>query len=253
MLQTRNLTYRLGNKTILDDISLDVAAGEFVALLGPNGSGKTTLIRALSGALRGFSGSASVELLLVDRLLPRGLAKKIAVVPQDAHFSFPFTALEVVLMGRHPYHNGFSFESIEDYHMARTAMERTDCWQFARQNIQTLSGGEKQRVLLARALAQKTKVLLLDEPASHLDLKHQVELFEFLSVLNGQEKITILCVVHDINMASRYCKKIIFLKEGRLVLQGNTQDILNSKNIETVFGIRTTPIKQPDSKTFFMI
>jgi len=251
MLEIKKLSYAISGKQILKDVSFKIDRGEFVGLLGPNGAGKTTLLKILSGIYRDYTGAANLHLMPVKNLSPRGLAQTIAMVPQESHFAFSFSALEVVLMGRTPYKTRFSFDSEEDLQIARVAMDRTDCLQFANQDINTLSGGEKQRVLLARALAQKPQILLLDEPASHLDLKHQMELYHLLRDLNQQDGITIVCVVHDLNMASQYFSNLLFLKDGVLLLQGPARVLMTEKNLEQVFDVSCTQLKSSDGHSYF--
>ena len=237
MLEAKNISYGVNGKKILDGVSFKIERGDFVGLLGPNGAGKTTLLKILGGALREYDGTATLNLILLKRMKPRGVAQFIATVPQESHFPFPFTSLEVVLMGRHPHRKLFSFDSEEDLQTAQVAMERTDCRQFSERSIDTLSGGEKQRVLLARALAQKPAVLLLDEPATHLDLAHTLSLFTLLSDLNKNNRLTVLCVVHDLNLASRFCKRVLVLKEGRLVLEGESGSALREEKLGEIFGV----------------
>lgn len=251
MLATKNLFYSIQGRPILKDISCEIHRGDFVGLLGPNGSGKTTLLKILSGVYKGYQGEALLNLMYIDQMKPRGLAKTVAVVPQEAHFAFPFTALEIVLMGRYPYQKGFSFESEVDLQIARVSMEKTDCWQFAEREIDTLSGGEKQRVLLARALAQKPKILLLDEPASHLDLKHQEDLFRLLTELHQTEQLTLLCVIHDMNRAALHCNRLFFLKGGELVLQGAVAEVMSSENIQNIFDVQLKQVTTPEGHTLF--
>lgn len=253
MIRLKNLSYSIGEKKILDDLHAAVQPGGITGLLGPNGSGKTTLIKILSGVLRDYSGTATIDLLEIGRQNARGLAQKVAVVPQDSYFSFPFSSLEVVLMGRYPHQkSGFSFESVEDLQIARVAMEKTDCLHLANQNIQTLSGGEKQRVLLARALAKKANILLLDEPAAHLDLKHQRELYQLLSDLSQKEKMTIMTVMHDLNVAAKYCREVLFLKEGRLKFHGKSAEVMTRHHLEEVFDLRLETFNSPHNHLFFM-
>lgn len=251
MLRTVNLSYSVNEKSILKNISFEVAEGEFIGLLGPNGAGKTTLLRIVSGALRDYEGVATYKLLNINQLSPKNLARSIAVVPQETFFAFSHTVLEVVLMGRSPFQRHFAFESNEDIQIARAAMERTDCWQFANRTIDTLSGGEKQRVLLARALTQKPEVLLLDEPASHLDLKHQQSLFRLLKEINKKDGVTIICVAHDLNTASTYCSRLLLLKDGELLFQGGTRDVMNEENIEKVFDITPKKVATEEGAFFF--
>ena len=237
MIGTKNLSYSINGKKLLSDVTFEAARGDWVALVGPNGSGKTTLLKILSGVIRDHEGTATLHGLYINRLKPKGLAKTIAVVPQDASFAFPLKAQEVVLMGRTPYQGFFSWDSVQDFQITKVAMQKTDCWHLAERVMSTLSAGEMQRVLLARALAQKPKVLLLDEPSSHLDLKHQKELFDLLVNLNQTEKLTVVCVVHDMNHAARYSQKVLVLKEGQQVAFGPTEEILKADMVSKVFDV----------------
>lgn len=240
MLDIQHLSYSIGEKKILRNVSFTLLSGEFVGLLGPNGSGKTTVIRALSGVAEPFDGTIWLEGKNLKSISRKERAQIIAVVPQEAHFAFPFSVREIVLMGRAPHQKQFAFDSAEDVAIAKQAMEMTDCLQFEGRTIDTLSGGEKQRVLLARALAQKPKILLLDEPASHLDLAHQQSLFELLKKLH-QEGMTLLCVFHDINLAALCCQRLLFLKEGELKIQGGVKETARSEVILDIFGALPPP------------
>lgn len=250
MLEAKNISYGVNGKKILDGVSFRMERGEFVGLLGPNGAGKTTLLKILGGVIRHYEGTATLNLIHLKAMKPRGLAQFIATVPQENHFAFPFSALEIVLMGRQPHRRSFSFDSEEDLQIARVAMDRTDCRQFSERTIDTLSGGEKQRVLLARAMAQKPAILLLDEPATHLDLAHTLSLFQLLSELNKGDRLTILCVVHDLNLASRFCKRVLVLKEGRLALEGEGGAVLQDDRLEGIFGVSFERHVLPDGRLF---
>ncbi|HBF11987.1 MAG TPA: ABC transporter [Deltaproteobacteria bacterium] len=252
MLELKSVSFSIKNKQILSDIDFKIEKGDFVGLVGPNGSGKTTLLKILSGVLSHYQGSVNLDLVPIKALKPKALAQFVAMVPQENNLPYPFTALEIVMMGRFPYKKMFDFDSTEDFQVARRAMEKTDCWALAHRNIDTLSGGEKQRLFLARALAQKTKILLLDEPANHLDLKHQKEFFALLTQLSRDEKLTIICVVHDLNLASLHCQKMAFLKEGRLLSFGPTSQILNPKTIKGVFDVGCQELKTPEGHSQFV-
>ena len=250
MFEIQKLSYSIRTKNILRNISFSLSPGDFSGLLGPNGSGKTTVIRALSG-VADYEGSIFLNGKDLKSYSRKEAAKVIAVVPQEAHFAFPFSAHEIVLMGRMPHQKHFAFDSKEDLAIAQKAMELTDCAQFADRAMDTLSGGEKQRVLLARALTQKPKILLLDEPASHLDLAHQQSLFKLLKKLNEEEGITILCVVHDLNIASLCCKKLLFLKEGELKVQGTVAEVANARTIRDIFGTDFRQITDENGHAYF--
>jgi iron complex transport system ATP-binding protein len=222
---------------VLKGVSLRVEEGEFVGIVGPNGSGKTTLLRALSGTLKPFKGSVLLDGRDIYKMSPKEIARRIGVVSQDSYFSFPFTAFEVVLMGRSPYLKRFEWEKERDKEMARKALALTDALHLASRRIDELSGGERQRVMIARAIAQETKVLLLDEPGSSLDINHQVELYELLLLLNEAEGKTVVMISHDINMASRYCKRIIVMDEGRIRISGAPDEVIREEVLEEVYDV----------------
>lgn len=241
MIDAVHLSFKVGDKLILNDLNFQIGRGECVGLLGPNGSGKTTLLKILSGVWPNYTGAANINVIPVKNYRPKGLAKSVAVVPQDASFVFSFTALEVVMMGRFAHRSGLGFETASDYQIARASLEKTDAWQFRDRKINTLSGGERQRVLLARALAQKPKILLLDEPTSHMDLKHQQQLLDLVKGLHEQG-MTILVVMHDVNIAAKICERLFFLKEGKLVAQGKTGEVLGPSVLQDVFEVPHTSV-----------
>lgn len=236
ILETKKLSYSIDGTSILKNITFGIERGSFTGIVGPNGSGKTTLIQCLSGVYIPTSGYALLDLMYIQKLVPKIVSQSIAVVPQEFSFSFPFTCLQIVLMGRHPHMGRFDLDNWEDISIAKKVMELTGCWEFRDRNIQTLSGGEKQKVLLARALAQRPKILLLDEPASHLDVSHQREIFNLLTRLNQEEGLTVLCVIHDLNLALSYCKRLVFLKDGQIVFDKKKEEV-NESLLESVFSL----------------
>ncbi|MEO7793507.1 MAG: heme ABC transporter ATP-binding protein [Thermoanaerobaculia bacterium] len=234
LLETRGLAVAYGERAVLSGVDFTLQPGSVVGLLGPNGAGKSTLVRAISGVLPGYTGSISVlgENL---RALPRKeLARRIAVVPQEPRFDFPFSALEVAVMGRHPHLHGLAFESAEDVAIARRALERCGALHLAARPIDQLSSGERQRIVFARALAQQAPVLLLDEPASFLDLRFQVELFDRVREL-ADEGTGVVAVLHDLNLAAEYCDRIVLLRAGRVVAVGTTAEVLTYQNLTSVY------------------
>ncbi|MGE0638767.1 MAG: ABC transporter ATP-binding protein [Thermoanaerobaculia bacterium] len=224
-----------GPRRVLDEVSFDVRTGEIVGLLGPNGAGKSTLVRALSGVLPEYGGSARILGDEVRELPARELARRVAVVPQEPRFEFSFTALEIVLMGRHPHLAGLAFESETDIAVAREALASVGAESLAPRPIDELSAGERQRVVFARALAQAAPVLLLDEPASFLDLRHQVELFDRLRDLAGAGR-AIVAVMHDLNLAAEYCDRVVLLSDGRAAAAGEADEVLTYANLTAVYG-----------------
>ncbi len=232
----QNVAAAYDEKKILADLSFQVSKGELIGILGPNGCGKTTLLRLLAGVLKPAAGSIELLGKPLERYPRRQIARTVSVLPQETVVDFPFTALEVVLMGRAPYLKPFEWEHTEDLEIAQEAMRLTDCEEFANQDIRSLSGGERERVLLARALAQCPQVLLLDEPTTHLDIKHLAETYHLLKRLNGEKCLTILVVLHDLNFAAMTCSRILMLADGGLRADGSPQQVLNAELIEGVYG-----------------
>jgi iron complex transport system ATP-binding protein len=235
--QIKNISFSYGEKIILREISATIQDGEFLGLLGPNGCGKTTLIKLLSGVLKPNSGMVQFMGKDLKTYSRNEIARHVAVLPQDNLIDFPFTALEVALMGRSPYLGNFRWEGPQDLAIVREAMEQTDCWHLAGQDIRSLSGGERERVLLARALSQRPKVLLLDEPTTHLDLQHQRETYRLLQRLHRENKLTLVVALHDLNFAAQSCDRLLLLKDQQIQALGNPEDVLKVDKITEVFGV----------------
>jgi len=226
-----------GSIKVLEDVSLAVKEGDFVGILGPNGSGKTTLLKSISRTLKPHRGTILLNEADIYSLKSGEVAKQLAVVPQDSNIGFSFAALDVVLMGRNPHMTRFQMESGKDMAIAREAMILTNTWQFAERPINELSGGEKQRVIIARALAQEPKILLLDEPLTHLDIINQLEIMDLVKELCVKEKLIVLAVFHDLNLAARYCTSAVMLKKGKIFSAGSVAEVLTSENIKGVFNV----------------
>jgi len=219
----------------LSEINIDISKGSFAGIIGPNGSGKTTLFRAITGTL----GIKSGQILLGDKnlrsLAPRLRAQNIAIVSQFIDAG-DISVEDYVLMGRIPYHSRFSFfESEEDFRIAREYMEMTDTWRFKDQLMSELSGGEQQLAAIARALTQQPELLLLDEPTSHLDITHQVHILNVLQQLNQEMGLSVLMVIHDLNLASEYCDRLILVNRGKIHTQGTPEEVLTFQHIEDVY------------------
>jgi len=235
ILSVKNLSFSYNSKCILDNISFEIRQGSFVSIVGPNGAGKSTLVNIISKVLKGFDGSVSLEGKDLKLMTSRELAQNMAVVPQYTNPSFGFTVEEMVMMGRHPYISRFGRERPEDYRVVREVMEKTSITQFASRRFTQLSGGEKQRVVIAQALAQETPILLLDEPTSHLDINFQIELMNLFSRLNREEGKTIVGVFHDINLAIQNSSQIMLLKDGNIFGFDEPEKIINRQNLKSVF------------------
>jgi iron complex transport system ATP-binding protein len=234
-----------GSVKVLEGIQFAVESGVFLGILGPNGSGKTTLLKSISRVLEPKKGTIFIGDKDIYKQKSLEIAKQMAVVPQDTPVSFDFTALEVVLMGRNPHMPKFKMESREDFAIVKNSMELTGTWQFANRPITELSGGEKQRVIIARALTQEPRILLLDEPTTHLDICNQLEIMDLLKELCTTKKLLIIAVFHDFNLAARYCDSIILLKEGKIVAVGESNNTLTSENVKKVFKVDTIVKKHP--------
>ena len=236
-IQTDNLTFAYKDKPVLDGVSLSVEKGEMVGVLGPNGSGKTTLLKIFSAVLKG-RGEVKLNGKNIQTYGKRELSRLFAMVPQESQVLFPYTVAEIVLMGRASYHSPLALEGEKDLEVARASMELTDCLSFDDRYLHELSGGEKQRVIIARALAQEPEILLLDEPSAFLDLKHQVQIFELMRRLNRERGLIIIAALHDLNLAALFFPRLVLLCDGKIYRDGSPKEVLTEKTIEEVYGIR---------------
>ena len=221
----------------LRDVSVSVAPGSLTGLLGPNGCGKTTLLKLLSGVIRPELGSVRLDNRELRSLSPRAVAQQIAVVPQETHPAFDFTVMEMVLMGRHPHLRAWELEGPGDLAIARDALAATGTVHLADRAYMTLSGGEKQRVVIASALAQTPKVLLLDEPTASLDLGYQLDIASLLRRLNSERRVTMVLATHDLNLAALLCDTLVLMRDGRVLMQGPTRDVLTCGAVEQLYGV----------------
>jgi iron complex transport system ATP-binding protein len=235
-IRTDNLTFAYKDNPVLDGVSLSIEKGEMVGILGPNGSGKTTLLKIFSAVLMG-QGEVKLNGRNIETYGKRELSRLFAVVPQENQIHFPYTVAEIVLMGRASYHSPLALEGKRDLEVARASMELTDSLSFSDRYLHELSGGEKQRVIIARALAQEPEILLLDEPSAFLDLKHQVQVFELMRRLNRDRRLTIVAALHDLNLAALFFPRLIVLRDGRIYRDGTPRDVLTEETIEEVYGI----------------
>lgn len=232
----KDISFSYLNGFCLRQVSLTVEKGEMVALLGPNGSGKTTLIKLAAGVLNPERGEVLLGEARLKKLSRKEIARRVAVVPQYFNIPFAFTVAEVVMLGRTPFIKTLSRESENDHSIARRAMELTGIEQFSKRTFNELSGGERQKSILAMALAQQPKLILLDEPTAHLDINHQVEILELVKGLNREQGVTVLGAMHDLNLAALYFDRLVLLKEGAIFAQGSPAAVLTEKIIYDVFG-----------------
>lgn len=250
-LQTEGVSWSVEAHKIVNDISLAVAEGEFVGLLGPNGSGKSSLLRTIYRILKPEAGLVTLDGANVWHLPPREVARQMAVVMQERSGDFDFSVHEIVMMGRNPHKGMFDRDTTQDFQLVEEALARVDMTAFAGRSFLTLSGGEKQRVLIARALVQQAHFLVLDEPTNHLDIHYQLEILELVKHLG----VTALAALHDLNLAAFYCDRLYVLKAGQVVASGSPEVVLNPDLIRTVYGVwsevSTHPLTGKLTITFF--
>ena len=232
-----SFTYRADAPRVVNDVSFAVGRGELVGIIGPNGSGKTTLLKMLSGALTPSAGAIHLDNRPLADWPRRALARRIALVPQETHTPFDFSVLDIVLMGRYPHLGTFALEGAADIAIARQALESTGTTPFETRSFGTLSGGEKQRVVIASALAQSPELLLLDEPTASLDVGHQLEVQLLLRRLNRDAGVTMVLSTHDLNFAAALCRHLILLRGGRVVAQGPTEEVLTPETVRALYGV----------------
>jgi len=235
-ISVNNLNYSYGKISVLRDISFNIQRSDFLIIIGPNGSGKTTLLRLLAGIISAGDGRIDVLGNSVEYYNRKALARKIAYVPQTVPVDFPFTVSEVVLMGRSPHLGMLGLEREKDMVIAKQAMEFTELEHLAHRKTHQLSGGECQRVFIARAICQETEIILLDEPTASLDLAHQTRIMDLMEKLQKERDITVVMVSHDVNLAAMYGKTLLLLKEGQIVGQGKPDEVLTFQTLEAAYG-----------------
>jgi len=238
MIEVRNLWYSYNSKPVIRDLDFESEMGELVFILGPNGSGKTTLLKCMAGILKP-KGAVLVEKVSIERISGRELARKLAYVPQRSDSGF-LTVYDVVLLGRRPY-MGFS-PSEEDYRIVEEVLSLLDLKKFSYRRLNELSGGELQKVMIARALAQKPKILLLDEPTNNLDVKNQIEIMKLLRKIADEKEISVISTMHDLNLAAIFADRIVMLKNGRIFASGGLE-VLTRENIREVYGIEVEVLR----------
>jgi iron complex transport system ATP-binding protein len=248
-LMLNAVSFSYDTQWCLEGIDFELKRGELVGMIGPNGSGKSTVLRIMDGLLKADKG---VVLLLnrpISTLRRHEVARQIAMVPQETIFRFAFSVLEVVLMGRFAHRGLFPFEGKDDLEIARESMRLTGTLDLEGRSIHELSGGEKQRVLIARALTQKAQFILLDEPTSQLDIRHKVEIFELVSSLTRTQGFGVMVVSHDISIAAQYCQRMLLLNEGRIYRIGTPDEVVTTDTISEVYQCPVLVDKNPITQT----
>ncbi|MBV8539954.1 MAG: ABC transporter ATP-binding protein [Pseudonocardiales bacterium] len=242
MISASDVSFGYGGTLVLAGVGLLAGPGEMVGLIGPNGSGKTTLLRILYAALRPSAGTVSLDDAPVGSMRVSDIAVRIGVVAQEPPSEIPLTVTEMVLLGRSPHRSTFQSYTATDHRIAAAALGRVGARHLADRDYGRLSGGEKQRVLIARALAQQTEHLLLDEPTNHLDIRYQHEVLDLIHGIG----VTTVVVLHDLNLAARYCDRLVLLDRGEVVAAGHPHDVLTPSVLEPVYGVAVRTLSEPD-------
>ena len=235
-IEASNIHATLGGNEILKGVAIQAGPGDFVGIIGPNGSGKSTLLKCIYRTLRPDCGVVSLDEENLLSMSYRQSARSIAVLAQHNYYNFEFSVRDVVLMGRSPHKKAMERDNAEDYRIVDEALDTVGMLPFRERSFQTLSGGEQQRVILARALAQQTPCLILDEPTNHLDIKYQLQL---LDIVKGLHK-TVISAIHDLNIAAMYCTRLVVMKDGKVITQGTPRQVLTPKLIREVYEVEAT-------------
>lgn len=235
-IRTNELCVSVPKKRIVENASIHVDEGEFVGLLGPNGSGKSTMLKAIYRTMKRESGDIELDNKPLDDMTLRETALLMAVVTQHNYYNFDFKIEEVVLMGRTPHKGTMEMDNPEDYRIVDECLEKVNMLHMKGRNFSSLSGGEQQRIILARALAQQTPCLVLDEPTNHLDIKYQLEVLDIVKSTG----CTALCALHDLNLAAQYCDRIYVLQDGHIVREGTPKEVITEEMISEIYGVRSS-------------
>ncbi|MFH1776426.1 MAG: ABC transporter ATP-binding protein [Candidatus Omnitrophota bacterium] len=254
MLRIDSLSSGYDHREVIRDISFSVEKGDFIGIIGPNGAGKTTLFRSITGVLAPWQGTVLYKDKNIRNIPPRKFAAEVAVIPQSVEMPFAFTVEEFVFLGRFPHLGRFQYPKAGDYQVINKVLKLCDAEILRERKIFELSGGERQKVLLAQGFAQEPRLLLLDEPTAHLDITHQVGIMDLLKRLNREEGLTVVIILHDLNLASEYCQKIILLDHGRIFKKGGPEEVLTYQNIEQVYKTVVVVEKNPiSSKPYVLV
>lgn len=241
MIQVKNISFSVPEKQILHDTSFSLDQGKFIGIIGPNGSGKSTMLKIIYRYLKQTSGIVTLYEKDINKMTQKMIAQEMAVVSQETPVLFDFTVKDLVMMGRTPYKQWLGKDSKEDFAIVDESMQLANVRYLKDRTLGQLSGGEKKRVMLARALAQRAKILILDEPTNHLDIEHQLQLMDLVKEL----PITIIAALHDLNLAASYCDELLLMEDGALHMKGTPEQVLTEKTIKKVFHVRAGVSKNP--------
>lgn len=247
MIEIKKITLAYQKENVIENLSMKFEKGEFCALLGPNGAGKSTLLKAIIGYMEPISGEIEIDRTSLKKWNHLELAKQIAIIPQDFQLQFDYTVEELILMGRFPYLGYWQNYSKNDRKVVDDILKQLDLSRLKNEQYSQLSGGERRRVSIARALAQETAILLMDEAFANLDINHQLEIMQLLSRINSEQNKLIILVSHNINLASEYCHRIVMLKNGKIIADGTPGTIINQKMIKDLYEVELTIISNPVS------
>ena len=253
IITINKLDWAYGKHKILDNINLTIYEGGIYGIIGPNGSGKTTLLKNIACCLAPKKNSIYLADKDITHFSNRSLAKEISYVPQNTDLEFDISVMDIVLMGRSPYIKRFQSESSNDIEVAEHAMKATNTWHLRDKNINMVSGGERQRAIIARALAQETNIMLLDEPVSQLDLHHQLEIMDILKRLSIENKVTVIMSIHDLNIAAQFCDRLVLMDNGKIFNEGIPNDIIKEDIVYSVYGVKAIVMKNPVTGTPHLI
>ena len=246
LIRGENISFSYDHDPVLKNISISIKPGEIVGIIGPNGSGKSTLLKALAGIIKCTTKCIYYKNKEISSMKKKDIASIVSWIPQENPMVFAFKVIDVVLMGRHPYMSPLSFENDEGYRIAHDAMEKTDTFQFAQRLFNNLSSGERQRVLIASAIAQEPEIMLLDEPTSALDIKYQLEILMILKHLNELKNMSIVLALHDLHLASRFCKRLILINNGQIIADGSPEKVIKKNLLEEVYGVKINIFSKDD-------
>lgn len=250
---TQEISTGYEERLILEDMNINVPAGKFSVLIGPNGCGKSTLLKSFARLLKPTKGNVLLDGKSIYELPTQHLARQIGLLPQSPIVPAGITVADLVARGRFPYQNLFGQLGKKDYEAISCAMEAMGIMDLADKNVDSLSGGQRQRVWIALVLAQNTDILLLDEPTTYLDIAYQVEILDCLAKLNKARKTTIVAILHDINLSIRYADHIFAMKKGKLIAEGNPKDIITPGLMQTIYGMDSTIINDPETGDPYVI